>query len=424
MLGHRRVVVGGVIFTASLAAWIAVALTHVDSFWHQIDASAFRAAGAYTWHPTGHLYDEPLGAGHLHYIYPPFGAIVFAPFSWLPFAGWKLALIVLDVLLLAYCAHASMRLAGVTARSDRLAATLALSALGLWLEPFDSTVGFGQSNLILLALVLADLAAPPSRRWRGVLIGVAAGIKLTPLLFVVYLLCTRQRRSAVVAGATFLATVVAGAAVLPHDAATYWFGDVIGGRLQISRWSNQSLAGLAQRVTHGGGAAGPLWWVLVVLVGGPAFAAAVVAGRRGHRLLGACLCGTAGLLISPMTWSHHWVWVIPALGLAGCAVARGERLGWVAGGVLVVTFGWWPAGMAALVGRSAPNDWQPSGLLRMAPIGTGDELHWNLAELLYGDAYVIVGTLAVILAGVGLAARRGSLSPAADEGVSTGHGHR
>ena len=106
----------------------------------------------------------------------------------------------------------------------RAAAAFAIAAVGLWLEPVAMTLFFGQINLVLLALVVGDLALPDRFKGKGIGIGLAAGIKLTPLIFIPYLLFTRRVKAAAVSALTFAVTVGLGFALLPHASAVYWGG--------------------------------------------------------------------------------------------------------------------------------------------------------------------------------------------------------
>jgi len=169
---------------------------------------------------------------------------------------------------------------------------------------------------VLMLLVLADLARRPGR-FQGVALGIAAGIKLTPLIFVAYFLITRRIRAAVVSAATFVATVLVGFLVLPGPSARWWSGLV----LDTSRMTppgvapfNQSIRGvLAQLpgVLH----APWLWLTLAIAVGLSGLAISAWYSRRGMEAVGIFACAVTGLLISPVSWPHHWVWLIPGLAL-------------------------------------------------------------------------------------------------------------
>ncbi|MCO5969908.1 glycosyltransferase family 87 protein [Actinoallomurus soli] len=134
----------------------------------------------------------------------------------------------------------------------------------------QKTLWFGQINLILMALVLTDLRQGDGRRWEGVGIGIATGIKLTPGIFIAYLLFTRGFRAAAVAIAAFLSTIVVGFVALPHESRQYW-GDGLfmsPSRVGPADWvGNQSLYGMLVRFFGGENAARPYWLGTVVVVG-------------------------------------------------------------------------------------------------------------------------------------------------------------
>jgi alpha-1,2-mannosyltransferase len=222
------------------------------------------------------------------------------------------------------------------------------------LEPVRETVGFGQVNLFLIALVLADVVAlRRGRPWAGAGIGLAMAVKLTPGLFVVYLLATRRWRAAGVAGGTFAAATLLAAMV---DSGTSWqfWTHTLWDTSRVGRLdyvSNQSLLGVLARLTDPGEPDRLLWLTLCVAVLGLLLWRAVRAFRAGDELVGVTLTGLATCLLSPISWTHHLFWVVPAVVvLIDVAAGRGLHLGappWlrahpgvvarVAGGAAVVT---------------------------------------------------------------------------------------
>ena len=242
------------------------------------------------------------------------------------------------------------------------------------------TLTFGQPNVVLMALVFCDLALPDRFRGKGIGIGLAAAIKLTPLIFIPYLLFSGRVRAAVVSTLTFVATIILGFALLPKASATFW-------RLNFNafghfRLLNQSLYGAVLRLTHNAPQGHAYWLAAAIVVGIVGLATAVVASRRGYELLGAVICAAAGLLVSPVSWSHHWVFVVPALALAAYGPARRSlRVAGVA--VLVTLFACWPVPIAGDGGIQMSGGWLPRGLLRLVPhygigsLGNNPELSWH-----------------------------------------------
>ena len=305
----------------------------------------------------------------------------------------------LTIGLLPVVAYLSLGLAGRPAGLARAAAAFAIAAVGLWLEPVAMTLFFGQINLVLLALVVGDLALPDRIKGKGIGIGLAAGIKLTPLIFIPYLLFTRRVKAAAVSALTFAVTVGLGFALLPHASAVYWGGKITLPGRKPFHLDNQSLNGVILRLTHAGPDAHAYWLVAAVFVGISGLAISILASRRGHELLGLVACAATGLLVSPVTWSHHYVYVVPALVL----VANGpRRLGYrILGAALVVgLFGWWPVPIGNQGGYDPKAQLLPRGLLLLAPNRGNNpaavEFTWRGLDLIVGNYYVL--TLLVFIA--------------------------
>lgn len=284
------------------------------------DALVYQAEGAAVVHGRD-LYGFAVTAGRLPATYPPFAALLFVPTAWLPDPALKVAFLAGNALLLARFVRLSARLADRTAGLPLLCTA---TALALWCEPVFQTFGYGQINLALACLVLWDLTRPPGAPGRGAAIGVATGIKLTPGLFVVYLLLRGRGREAVTAVAAFAGTVAVGALVLPAASVAYWTRHLFEtdrvGKLWIV--DNQSLQGLIARALRDPSPG--LAWLL------PDLAAAAVglwlARRAPSERWGVLLTAFTALLISPISWSHHWVWCVP---LTAVLLAEG-RQGWAA----------------------------------------------------------------------------------------------
>ncbi|WP_206796439.1 glycosyltransferase 87 family protein [Amycolatopsis sp. MtRt-6] len=319
-----------------------------------VDSAVYRAGGIAVLRGEPlyeHLSALPGWAPELPFTYPPFAALVFTPLAALP-VQWcwgVLALAAAPALVVALRPYAP-------------GAGVLLAAFGL--QPVWQTIGLGQLNLVLMALVIADVLR--RRGSAGVLIGLAAAIKLVPLIFVGHLLLTGRRADAFRALGTFAGATALGAVLLPADSARYWTSALFNDHFeQMKGWvGNQSWAGFAARTAPGQA------WLL-------AFAALVVVGaavvvRWRHRAgddRGALLV-TAGcaLLVSPISWTHHWVWIVPALGYL---LASGRR--WCALLVAAVFTGWTVA---------------------VVPGGQGRERDWTAGQALIGNAYLLVAVVA------------------------------
>jgi alpha-1,2-mannosyltransferase len=174
-----------------------------------------------------------------------------------------------------------------------------------------STVYLGQINLVLLAIVAWDLLRP-AHRWTGVGVGLAAGIKLTPLIFAPYLLLTAQFRAALVASATFAGTVLVGFALSPGNSRAYWLHATFATPSRVGSTTvvgNQSLRGTLARWL--GEAATVPWLGVATLLGVAALLVAAAAHRRGDEVLGTAITGLAAAAVAPFSWPHHWVWFVP-----------------------------------------------------------------------------------------------------------------
>jgi alpha-1,2-mannosyltransferase len=244
---------------------------------------------------------------------------------------------------------------------------------------------------------VGDLALPDRIKGKGIGIGLAAGIKLTPLIFIPYLLFTRRAKAAAVSALTFAVTVGLGFALLPRASTVYWGGQFFRSRKQF-HLDNQSLNGVILRLTHAGPDAHEYWLVAAVIVGIAGLATSILASRRGHELLGLAACAATGLLVSPISWSHHYVYVVPALVLAAYGPRRlGYRI--LGAALLVGLFGWWPVPIGNQGGYDPKAQLLPRGLLLLAP-NRGNygavEFTWRGLELIVGNYYVI--TLLVFIA--------------------------
>ncbi len=162
--------------------------------------------------------------------------------------------------------------------------------------------------------------ARPGPSTRGALVGVAAGLKLTPAVFVLYLLARRRFAEARNAALAFLSTAVVAALVSPSDSRAFWTHRLYDTERvgDASRVSNQSLLGLLLRATSNDTVAHVLWLPLALLTLGLALRVAVQLSLAGGEVLALGVVGVAGCLVSPVSWTHHWVWFIPLL----CGLAR------------------------------------------------------------------------------------------------------
>lgn len=204
-------------------------------------------------------------------------------------------------------------------------------------EPVRATIWDGQVNLLLAALVMLDLIVLRTSTFRGILTGIAIAIKLTPAIFVLYLLLRRRFRAAALALATFGATVLIGWLVVPADSSQYWLHTLYNGSGIGDEAKASNIRGALLRLM-GDTPALVLWLLLsagTLVIG---FAYAIKASESGHEAYALGIVGIVGCLISPVTWTHHWVWCIPWLaGLYEVVRGRGRPAA-VSFGVLVFVY--------------------------------------------------------------------------------------
>ncbi|MFI7220995.1 glycosyltransferase 87 family protein [Micromonospora maritima] len=340
----RRIVVRiGVVAAVSYAAWLAVgAFGRPYNFF---DMKIYH--GAVLWWAGGNeLYDFVAPSTTLGFTYPPFAALVMLPMSWLPVDGAGFVNALASIGALAVVLAALLR-----PIVDRLGwplwFTVAVATpVALAIEPSRETLGYGQVNLLLFALIMADLvglrwrarrgthhetADSPLARfvysgaWAGVGIGLATAVKLTPALFVLYLMLTRQWRAALIATGTAVGVTLGTFGVLGAESRAYftsvlWQTERVGA---ADMTANQSLAGLLARLYDSIETPGLLWLAFSVLVLALGLSRALSARADGDELTAFTLVGLTANVISPISWSHHLVWVIPAIiVLADAAVRR------------------------------------------------------------------------------------------------------
>ena len=378
------------LFLLAVAGYALLVHALPHDYWKQTDASVYRGAGVAIRRQPARLYALRLGVGQQPFTYTPFAALLFAVASPLSFAGWQVVLAVLTIGLLPVVAYQALGIAGRPAGIARAAAAFAIAAVSLWLEPVAMTLFFGQINVVLLALVVGDLALPDRARGKGIGIGLAAAVKLTPLIFIAYLLLTRRVRAAAVSGLTFAATIGLGFVLLPHASAVYWGGQFGQPGSTPFHLLNQSLYGAILRLTHAGHHAHTYWVAAALVIALVGLGTSVLASRRGHELLGLVTCAATSLLVSPVSWSHHYVYVVPALALAAYGPRRlGYRIAGVA--VIVGLFGFWPVPIGAYGDYDPRARLLPRGLLRLAPNrGRNLEFTWRGLELIAGNYYIFL----------------------------------
>ncbi|WP_306503638.1 glycosyltransferase 87 family protein [Streptomyces sp. YU58] len=322
-----------------------------------------------TWiHHGGRLYDYRVPGTTYGFTYPPFAAVAMLPMALLGLHTAIAVALLLDLVALAVLLRV---LVGPGWRCHGwYGCALGVCALALF-EPLRDTVSFGQVNLLLLALVLIDawLLATGRERWAGIGIGLAAAVKLTPAIFIGLLLLAGRRRAAalatlVAAGATAFAAWVAPGASRFYWTVAMWDTGRVG---RLDYVSNQSLQGILARL----GEPDRMVWAAAVV---PVLCVWVVRARRavaaGEWVTAFALTGLTACLVSPITWVHHLVWLLPSF--AVLVRAGRPRVAAALYAVLCTSVVWlWfddASGVDGFLGSNAYT-WITLGLLVWLPVG-------------------------------------------------------
>ncbi|MFE9428538.1 glycosyltransferase 87 family protein [Kitasatospora sp. NPDC006697] len=346
-----------------------------------------------SWQHGGRIYDYLRPGTGYGFTYPPFAAVCLAP---LGLVGWHAALAIdLAATVLAGAAVLYWLVDPIARRRgwNRWYGFGLVGCLFAVLNPVRDTFSFGQINLMLMFLVFCDYRnLRRGSRFTGIGIGLATAIKLTPALFIAYLLVTRRRRETLTALGTLLGAVLVGFVAMPQQSRFFWTDalwntDRIG---SIPYISNQSLLGFTARVLPQA-AEKPVWLVLTAAVLACWARRSRRAAAIGDQRAGFALTGLTCCLVSPITWVHHLVWMLPALlvladaGLSSTDRARRRRL-------LAATAGIWVLLVSGLVWL-----WR---------------YHWDgVGGLLGGNSYVLVALALLPGMPIGEGAERG-LTPA------------
>ncbi|MEY9870575.1 alpha-1,2-mannosyltransferase [Streptacidiphilus sp. MAP12-33] len=389
MTARRTALVAAVlVLAAALGLWLWCLFHWSEGELRQMDLAVYLRAGQSLPGGEERLYLLRGGPGGLPYLYPPFAALVFwglAP----PFAvaqGLLLGSSVAALVLVSWC---GLRLAGEERPGP--AAVLVCAAVGLWLAPVQETLRYGQLNLLLLAPAMADWCLPDGHRLKGVLLGLTAGIKLTPALFLVHYLCTGRRAAGLRGFATFAGTVVLGLVLLPRASLAYWpqlssLPERAHRMLLMATPIDQAVASFCMRAVADTArvreVGGLLGWAAAAL----GLWLGVLLHRRGRAAAGLVLVSVAALLVEPMSWVHHWVWaLLPASALLVVWVRRGHWSRWSAPVLGCLVYGAWPPGWFRPI---RGDDW-PGGLTWAVPLPGGDRSPLAVLDFLCQNLYVL-----------------------------------
>ncbi|HEY0454035.1 glycosyltransferase 87 family protein [Actinophytocola sp.] len=385
---------------AALIVLLAYTLRHQDSWW-QVDFGVYWFAGDTVLKGVD-LYQLTTPDTHLYFIYTPFAALFFAPLSIFPtvVAGYLWA--GLEALFLTATIWIVLDAVGLKKRAQRAVLTVVLTAGALLLGPVDWNLSLGQVNILLMLLVLVDLLRGNGKRWQGVGIGLAAGIKLIPLIYIAYLAFTGRVRAAATAFGVFAGTVLLGFLMAPAASAGYWFGPgMAADRIGAPQGPfNGSLRGVFARLLGSPDIINLTWLAIAAVVGLAGLVAAIALHRSGYTLRGVLVCALTALLVSPISWIPHWVWIVPVLIVIGSFAVQKRSVSWgLAFVATAVVFGlrlwFWIVPLEAFFPFSPYN------------------LNMPAATQLAVDGFPIVALVLILALSVPLLRRRGGPSPAA-----------
>lgn len=296
---------------------------------YRIDVDVYRMGGQ-AWLDGRPLYADGAmfhtrGGLDLPFTYPPLAAVAFSPFALLSLEAASAAITVTTLVLLIVAVTIVLHRCDVWPettvtgepawlRQAWLAAAVVAPAV-VYLEPIRSNFDFGQINVVLMTLVIAD-CVPRRTPWpRGMLLGLAIALKLTPAVFLLYFLLRRDTRALLVTAASAVVATLVGVAFAWRDSLEYWTETVRNtdriGTATLN--TNQNIAGALARLGLGEGPRFVLWVIACFAVLGLTVWAVRRVLKADQPVLALICVAMFGLVVSPVSWSHHWVWALPAL---------------------------------------------------------------------------------------------------------------
>ncbi len=332
--GRSQQVNAWVLVASAIGAVLLVVLALTWATYIGLDFHVYRMGGQSVVDADGSLYSRSFGEGEgsLLFTYPPFAALVFTALTWTSAEVGAVLFVALSVLIAGATSLALTRyFGGVRNVRSVLAHPVALpwAVIGAGaiclLGPWRETMAFSQVNIVLFGMISADLLSSRHRRVpTGLLTGVAAGIKLTPLVFGLYFLVRGEWKQLFTMAGGFFGTIALGFLLLPGESVTYWslmLRDTgrIGGAGYVD---NLSVRGALLHFLGPDYDASVAWLAIsLVLV---ALAAFIIRefSRRGERILPIAVNAVLMLLISPISWSHHWVWIVVVLAVLAAQALR------------------------------------------------------------------------------------------------------
>ena len=347
---------GVIIATVTTAIQVMLTDFPIDMIIYREGVKAFMAGNE--------VYSVPMMAGDiaLPFLYPPFGALVMVPLAgdWFSDAMAGDIVIILSnlliglvLLLLAFALNKQRT--NRFASSDVIAVTALVWGIVLIFEPVRLNNGFAQINIILMALVALDLIPRKRLKWlpQGWLIGIAAAIKITPLAMLLYFLVRKEIKPIITAGISAIVATAIAAAVRWDVAWEYFTVNLLsmgsGGEIgvQTAYQSNSSLKGFLERLYTSQEAMDTasmittiIWFclaIITVVLGGWLM---IALNKRGLNIEAFMINAFIMLLISPVSWSHHWIWLTIAIPVLFYRAITWRHLSWVSG-IMVSILGLW-----------------------------------------------------------------------------------
>jgi alpha-1,2-mannosyltransferase len=323
-----------------------------------IDLLVYRDAGRAVLGGGHDLYRFASANVDLPFTYPPFAALLTPWLAWLPPLACVLIWTAAEMAAIGWLTAVGFRPLLARTGPGRPYLLAALAAGATWLNPVRDVIKFGQVDLFLVVLVVADLTTRRPAWPRGLLIGLAAAVKLTPALFIPYLWLTGRRRAAYVATAAFAGAELLAQVVIPYGSWDYWTraataSDRLGSN---SGASNQSIRGILLRLHTNGHLTTAVWLVLGVVLVVVGLRRAVRVHAAGDELAAAVIVGLLSVALSPVSWIHHLSWVLLAVAVVAGDLTDPRRVRWAAylTGFFVLRIPWYGATLALHHGVLSP----------------------------------------------------------------------
>jgi alpha-1,2-mannosyltransferase len=390
---HRQIVLAALVALVFLVSLLTYQDGTLNFGVYRLDLDVYRV-GAQAWLHGRALYGPlpPIANGMLEpFTYPPISAVLMAPLALMSNTAAGVVMTAVSVSLFLSVLALFLRAAKLATGRGSWKLAAAMLPLAVLIEPVRTTLAYGQINIVLMALVAFDCLLPSTwftvrgRRigWpRGTLVGVAAALKLTPMVFLLYFVARRDWRGCLAVAGGFVGTTALGFVFCAHDSRQYWTSTVFDtSRIGLHDFSsNQSISGVLFRAHLTGSTENLVWLACCAAVGVAAIVALFKTAKHGRPVTLLALAACTELLVSPVSWSHHWVWASPVL---VCALVKGWRLRPTQGWRYFAT-----AAAVAAVFFAEPQIWFPHQ--------DNLELGWGWWEQIIGSAYVWVG-LATLL---------------------------